>query len=153
MKRRLFLLGGSDAFDVTADDFVPASGGRAACIALLLQGGRDWQKYVSDYTRPWIQRGVSRYDVIVPDGEGRLNLEDVTAKLKSATGIFIGGGHTATYRRLYATEPVRTILRKRYACGIPLAGCSAGALIAPRICAFHPGEDEGARALWMAWAW
>ena len=143
MKRRLFLLGGSAAFDVTAGEFVPAAGGRAARIALLLQGGRDWQKYVSDYTRPWIQRGASRYDVIVPDDDGRLNLEDVAAKLKSATGIFIGGGHTATYRRLYATEPVRTILRKRYARGIPLAGCSAGALIAPGICAFHPGEDEG----------
>lgn len=146
MSRQLFLLGGSAAFDVTAEEFIPASGGRAARIALLVQGGRDWQKYVLDYTRPWKARGASRYDVIVPDDAGRLNVDDVAAKLASATGIFIGGGHTATYRRLYATEPVRGMLRERYARGVPIAGCSAGALIAPRVCAFHPGEEEsGAR--------
>ncbi|MCI0476149.1 MAG: Type 1 glutamine amidotransferase-like domain-containing protein [Anaerolineales bacterium] len=146
MSRQLFLLGGSAAFDVAANEFVPASGGRNARIALLLQGGRDWQKYVPEYTRAWKSRGVSRYDVIVPDDAGRLNSDDVAAKLANATGIFIGGGHTATYRRLYATEPVRAVLRERYARGIPIAGCSAGALIAPRVCAFHPGEEEsGAR--------
>lgn len=148
MSRQLFLLGGSAAFDVAAEEFVPASGGRSARIALLLQGGRDWQTYVPDYVRAWKARGASRYDVIAPDDAGRLNVDDVAAKLASATGIFIGGGRTATYRRLYATEPVRAILRERYARGVPLAGCSAGALIAPRVCAFHPGEDDaGARVV------
>ncbi len=143
MSRQLFLLGGSAAFDATANEFVPASGGRDARIALLLQGGRDWEKYVPEYTRPWSARGVSRYDVIVPDAQGRLNLDDVVAKLESATGIFIGGGNTAIYRRVYVSDPVRAILRKRYARGIPLAGCSAGASIAPKTCAFHPGESDG----------
>ena len=140
--RQLFLLGGSAAFDVTADEFVSAAGGRDARIALLLQGGRNWQKSVPEYTRPWAARGVSRYDVIVPGDDGRLNLDAVIAKLEGATGIFIGGGDTATYRRLYVSDPVRAILRKLYARGVPLAGCSAGALIAPKICAFHPGESD-----------
>ncbi|MBI5035445.1 MAG: cyanophycinase [Chloroflexi bacterium] len=142
MTRKLFLLGGSDAFDVTADEFVPAAGGRDARIALLLQGGPGTQKHLPEYVRPWTQRSVSRYDVIMPDEYGKLNLDDVRAKLANATGIFIGGGHTGTYRRLYATEPVRSILRERYADGIPIAGCSAGALIAPTICTFHPGESD-----------
>lgn len=143
MKTRLYLLGGNAAFDVTADEFVLAAGGHDARIALLLQGGRDWEKYVPEYTRPWSARGVSRYDVIVPDDHGRLNLDDVVAKLENATGIFIGGGNTAIYRRVYVSDPVRAILRKRYARGIPMAGCSAGALIAPKTCAFHPGESDG----------
>ena len=142
MTRKLFLLGGSDAFDVTAAEFVPAAGGRDARIALLLQNAAGAQKHLSEYVQPWIQRGVSCYDVIVPDERGNLNLDDVRVKLANASGIFIGGGHTGTYRRLYATEPVRSILRQRYADGIPVVGCSAGALIAPTICAFHPGESD-----------
>ncbi len=140
--RQPFLLGGSAAFDVPADEFVPAAGGRDARIVLLLQGGRNWQKYVPEYTRSWTARGMSRYDVIVPGDDGRLNLDAVIAKLEGATGIFIGGGDTATYRRLYVSDPVRAILRKLYSRGVPLAGCSAGALIAPKICAFHPGESD-----------
>lgn len=142
MTRKLFLLGGSDAFDVTAAEFVPAAGGHDARITLLLQGGASSQKHLPEYVRPWTQRGVSCYDVIVPDEHGNLNLDDIHRKLANATGIFIGGGHTATYRRLYATEPVRSILRQCYADGIPIAGCSAGALIAPTICAFYPGESD-----------
>lgn len=143
MPRQLFLLGGSAAFDVAAEAFIPAAGGRSARLALLLQGGRDGQKYVSEYTRAWHARGVSHYDVITPDDAGKFDVAHVAATLERATGIFIGGGHTPTYQRLYATEPLRAILRERYARGVPLAGCSAGALIAPRVCAFAP--DEGAR--------
>ncbi|MBM3127249.1 MAG: hypothetical protein FJ009_01275 [Chloroflexi bacterium] len=144
--RQLFLLGGSAAFDVAAEEFVPASGGRNARIALLLQGGRNWQTYVPEYARAWQARGASRYDVIVPDHAGKFDVDQVAATLERATGIFIGGGHAPTYQRLYATEPLRARLRERYARGIPIAGCSAGALIVSRVCAFHPGEeDAGAR--------
>ena len=144
MQRKLFLLGGSAAFEIAAAEFSSASGGRDANVALLLQGGPNWQKYVAEYVRPWAEHGATRYAVIVPDDHGKLNLSDLTATLSKSTGIFIGGGHTAAYRLLYATEPVRSVIRTRYSEGIPIAGCSAGALIAPEICAFHPGEgDEG----------
>lgn len=144
MPRQLFLLGGSAAFDVTADAFVPAAGGRSARLALLLQGGRAGQAYVSEYARAWQARGVSRCDVIVPDDAGKLDVERVSALLERATGIFIGGGHTPTYQQLYATAPLRARLRERYARGVPVAGCSAGALILPQVCAFAP--DDAARA-------
>jgi cyanophycinase len=124
----LFLLGGSAAFDVVADVFVPAAGGREARIALLLQGGKTWKKYVSDYARPWEQQGASQYDIIVPDEGGILDIEKTSAILHEATGIFIGGGHTPTYHRLYATEPIRSIIRERYQAGVPVAGVSAGAM-------------------------
>jgi len=141
-RRLLFLLGGSAAFDVTAEAFVPAAGGRDATIVLLLQGGKGWEKYLSEYTRPWTRRGVTRYCPIVPGEDGTLDLDAASAKLREATGIFIGGGHTPTYHHLYATEPIRTLIRSSYQRGIPVAGVSAGALIAPEICVIPP-EDTG----------
>jgi len=142
--RLLFLLGGSAAFDVVAEEFVPAAGGRNATIALLMQGGRGWEKYVPEYAQPWIRRGVSRYFPVVPDENGKLDLDAASAKLREATGIFIGGGHTPTYHRLYATEPIRSILRESYRKGVPIAGVSAGALIAPEVCVLLPHEtDDG----------
>jgi cyanophycinase len=142
MHRTLFLLGGSDAFDVTADEFIPAAGGRDANIALLLQGGEKSNKHAPEYIRPWQARGAARYQVIVPDENGKLDFDQASAQLASETGVFIGGGNTAIYRRLYATGAMRDLLRECYRRGVPIAGCSAGALIAPEICAFHPGESD-----------
>ena len=142
--RLLFLLGGSAAFDVVAEEFVPAAGGRDATIALLMQGGHGWEKYVPDYAQPWIRQGVSRYYPIAPDENGTLDLDAVSAKIREATGIFIGGGHTPTYHQLYATEPIRSLLRESYHKGAPIAGVSAGALIAPELCVLSPDEtDDG----------
>jgi cyanophycinase len=142
MLKHLFLLGGSAAFEVYAEAFVLAAGGNEATIALLMQGGVKSQKYISEYTQPWIRKGLDRYHVIIPDGNGRLDLDRVIAQTREATGIFIGGGHTPTYHRLYATEPIRSILRERYEQGVPLAGCSAGALITPDLCVIAAEEYE-----------
>jgi cyanophycinase len=142
--KRLFLLGGSAAFEAAAAEFVPASGGHDATIALLLQGSNHWEKYVPDYVQPWTRRGVSRYSLIVPDENGTLDWSAVFSRIQAATGVFIGGGHTPTYHRLYATEPIRTLLRECYNRGVPIAGCSAGALIAAEICPFfHDETDDG----------
>ena len=119
-RRLLYLLGSSAAFDVTAEAFVPASGGHDATIALLLQGGKGWEEYLPEYTQPWTRRGVTRYYPIVPGQDGTLDLNAASAKLRKATGIFIGGGHTPTYHHLYATEPIRTLIRSNYQRGIPM---------------------------------
>jgi cyanophycinase len=142
--RLLFLIGGSAAFDVVAEAFVPVSGGRDARIALLLQGGQGWEKYVPEYTQPWVRRGVSRYHAIVPDENGALDVDAACIGLREATGIFIGGGHTPTYHRLYATEPIRSVIREQHGQGIPVGGVSAGASIAPANCTLTPDEtDDG----------
>lgn len=139
-QRRLYLLGGSAAFEAVAEEFVPAAGGREATITLLMQGGSGWEKYVPDYTEPWTRQGVAHHHVIVPDENGAWDIDQVSAKLSEATGIFIGGGHTPTYRHLYATEPLRSIIRERYQAGIPVAGVSAGALISLEDCALDADE-------------
>jgi cyanophycinase len=144
-RRYLFLLGGNRALGVAAERFVPAAGGRNATIALLLQGGPGTERHLPGYTRPWATRGAARYSLIVPLEDATLDLEKASAHLKAATGIFIGGGHTPTYHRLYASEPVRSMIRERYEQGIPVAGLSAGALIAPEVCTVTPdsGDEMG----------
>ncbi len=143
VRELLFLLGGSSTiFDMVAEEFVPAAGGSDSTIALLLTGAQGWEDYVPQYVQPWIRRGVTRYHTIVPEENGTLDLDTVSAKLYESTGIFIGGGDTPTYHRLYATEPIRSIIRERYQKGVPVAGLSAGALIVPEICAIPP-EDTG----------
>lgn len=136
----LFLLGGSAAFEVVADAFVPAAGGREALIVVLVQSRAGWQKHKHGYLEPWMRRGVSRYEVVAPDEDSALDLEAACASLRRASGLFIGGGHTPTYQRLYASEPIRSVIGERYCQGIPIAGVSAGALIAPEICVLSAQE-------------
>lgn len=138
----LLLGGGGTIFDAVAEEFIPAAGGPDSTIALLLTGEEGWEDYVPQYTQPWIRQGVTQYYTIVPGKSGTLDLDTALARLREATGIFIGGGDTPTYRRLYATEPIRSIIRERYREGVPIAGLSAGALVAPEVCVIPP-EDTG----------
>jgi cyanophycinase len=142
--RLLFLVGGTDdgILDLVAAEFVPAAGGTKARIALLLIGGEGWEAYVARYVAPWEGRGVRRVEVIVPREDGRLDLPAAEAQLREATGIFIGGGRTATYHELYASEPIRSLIRERYCEGVPVAGLSAGALIAPEACLLRPSPKN-----------
>ena len=94
VKRRLFLLGGSAAFEAVAGPFVAAAGGREARIVLQQQGSAGWKKYVPQYALPWRRRRVTQIWPVVPDESGALDIEAVSALLDSASGIFIGGGHT-----------------------------------------------------------
>ncbi|MBN1661785.1 MAG: Type 1 glutamine amidotransferase-like domain-containing protein [Anaerolineae bacterium] len=144
--RTLFLLGGSAVFDPVFDEFVPLAGGPEAEIALLMQGGSNWQKYVPGYADAWLQRGVKVCHPVVPGESGHLDVECVLATLRRATGIMIGGGHTPTYHALYAAEPVRGAIRARYEAGVPVAGVSAGALIAVRDCVLDRDETGGEEA-------
>ena len=143
----LFLLGGQAAISATAASFVAASGGPHAKIALLLQGGPGWERYLPRYLEPWTASGMAQCWPIAPDDKGHLDVEAARQKIGQATGIFIGGGHTATYQKLYACEPIAGLIRERYtagagAAGIPIAGMSAGALIAPELCTLYPADAE-----------
>ena len=138
----LFLLGGSEACDAVAAEFIPAVGGCDAKIVVLAQSREGWEKHESEYVQPWTRRRASKYYPVVPDEQGVLDLDTVSARLREATGIFIWGGHTPTYHQLYATDPIRGVIRERYQEGIPIAGVSAGALIALEVCVLFP-EAEG----------
>jgi cyanophycinase len=137
----VFLIGGDVAYEAMADAFLAAAGGTSARIALLLQGGERWAQYLPNYTEPWTRRGITDYQPVIPEADGALNVDRTQEILQQATGIFIGGGHTPTYHRLYAAGPTGKLIRERYEQGIPIAGVSAGALLACEDCVFSVDEQ------------
>jgi cyanophycinase len=134
----VFLLGGSEGgiLDAVASSFVAVTGRSNAEIALLLMGGPGWESYLPEYLDPWQRLGVTKYHIIIPDENGDLNVETTIQYLRSATGIFIGEGQTSRYLQLYAQDIISSVIRERNLDGIPVAGMSAGAKIAPEYCCF-----------------
>jgi cyanophycinase len=60
--------------------------------------------------------------------------------IAQAGGVFVGGGNTAVYHRLYAAGPVGALIRTRCAQGMAYGGVSAGMLIAGQVCPLDPEE-------------
>ena len=141
-RQTVFLCGDQPGTEASAGAFVAAAGGAGRTITLLLQGGPDWQRYVPRYAEPWAAHGAS-CAVIVPGPDGMLDLDQTAATLRAADAIFIGGGHTRTYHRLYTTPPVRDLIRAAHARGVPVGGVSAGALLLPEVCVTtYRGADD-----------
>jgi cyanophycinase len=132
---RLFLFGDvADNFEAVSTAFVEAAGGRSARIALLLAGGPDWERYVPRYRDPWMRLGAAEVIPIAPLGEDlRLDVSQI-AQLERCSGVFIGGGDTRRYHKIYALSELGAIIRELYRSGIPYGGVSAGALIPTEKC-------------------
>ncbi len=140
MKTPLFLLGGSPAYEIYAAAFVAACGGANARMAALVQSAEGWEKHHTLITQPWIRHGVTHIAPIFPNQDGSLEVEAALEILQAASGIFIGGGQTPTYHRLFATGALRALIQQRYQQGVPVAGVSAGALVSIEICQLTPDE-------------
>jgi cyanophycinase-like exopeptidase len=140
MQSRLFLMGGAQAIDTATGAFVRAAGGENAVIVLLLQGGSGWERYLPFYADPLYAQGARQVLPIAPDVFGHLNVGEVTAALDTATAVLVGGGDTENYWRLYSLDLVGAAIRSRVRAGMVYGGLSAGADLAPQICAVAP-ED------------
>jgi cyanophycinase len=141
----LFLFGGNPSLEPANKAFIEQAGGRDAKVALLIMNREGWEGYIPRYTTTWEDQGVEYYSVVLPDDEGHLNYEETISILRESTGIYIGGGDTEKYHNYYAKDPIKEILMECYNKGIPIAGCSAGALILPETCVIssndtHSGE-------------
>jgi len=133
MNRKLFLISNfTDNFKDYAARFVEAAGGKEAKIVYLMQGGKDWKKYYLQYKEVFQKSGPIDFFPIYPDEEYEFEPEMIK-RLKSATGIFVGGGHTFRYIRAYAESELTPIIQKKYRAGIPYGGLSAGAIITVRM--------------------
>jgi len=138
--RLVFLIGGSDAYEAMADEFLAAAGGPPARIALLLQDGERLPQRLEHYSEPWLRRGITSIRPVFPGPDGLLDLERTAEILQWTTGIFIGGGNTPLYHRLYATGAGGALNRARYRQGVPIAGVSAGAMVVMEHCVLEPME-------------
>lgn len=136
----LFLLGGDPSQKAAAETFVDKAGGEYARLVLMLLNKNGWQDYLRFYVDNWLELGVKDYKIIMSNENGVMNYDIVTTHLRNATGIFIGGGDTLKYHYYYATEPIKSILVNCYEKGVPIAGCSAGALILPELLLVSPND-------------
>ncbi|WP_214767323.1 MULTISPECIES: Type 1 glutamine amidotransferase-like domain-containing protein [unclassified Exiguobacterium] len=62
-------------------------------------------------------------------------------QLSKSTGIIISGGETKCYQDYVLNTPIGAVIQERYRSGIPVAGFSAGALLAPGQCRI-PAIDQ-----------
>jgi cyanophycinase-like exopeptidase len=145
-----FLFGGmTETFEACSAEFVRTAGGRSAVIALLLMGGENWERHVPRYRDPWRRLGAADVVPIVPAAGATALSTDAIASLRRCTGIFIGGGDTRVYHRLFTASEVRGAIRHMYAAGIPFGGVSAGALIATESCVVWGSRAATATNEWL----
>jgi cyanophycinase len=128
--RKLYLYGDlAENFAGLAKPFIESAGGENSRIVLLIAGGNDWKKHIESYLKPFRINGAKDISVIVPEEDGLTISDENHKKIKAATGIFVGGGLTASYQKIYCNPKVAKILIESYNKGIPYAGLSAGAII------------------------
>lgn len=146
MKNRyLYLFGGNPSLMEANQDFILRAGGPKARIALLIMNTTQWERFLPAYTESWHEIGIADYSIIIPNEHSVLDHTHTEEILDNATGIYIGGGDTYLYHEHYATSPIKEMIKKRYLEGIPVAGCSAGALISLEKSYISPNEsmDDG----------
>ena len=110
--------------------FVEAAGADRARIAILVDRSAVGDKHLPRFLAAW-NRFRPRIESVMPDPGGQTLGSAALRTLAMCTGIFVCGGDTRIYHQLYGTGSGRQAILERIACGVPYAGSSAGALIAP----------------------
>ncbi|MDP9363955.1 MAG: Type 1 glutamine amidotransferase-like domain-containing protein [Chloroflexota bacterium] len=126
---RVFLLGGgftAAAVPMVNGPFVAAAGGRSARIACVLLDGEDREEHFAGATGALSSVGAGATFPVFVSPNRSLKADD----LAEATGVLVGGGSTPGYHDALvgnAAEWLAPVLAR----GLPYAGYSAGAMIAP----------------------
>ena len=110
--------------------FVAIAGGADARIAIIPTAS-ELNSTGPRYARLFSDLGVKATDVL--DYRERSDCEDPgrLATLRDATGVFITGGNQLRLSTILGGTPVASVLRRRNAAGVPIAGTSAGAAFVP----------------------
>ncbi|HEY4307445.1 MAG TPA: cyanophycinase [Gemmatimonadaceae bacterium] len=133
-------IGGKLLDEAILDRFVELSGGTAARIAIIPTASSEPDIGV------FYERAFAKHSVAVAKSlhfEHRTDCDDSDWLdwLTNATGIFITGGNQLKLTATLGGTPVATLMRRRHAAGIPVAGTSAGAaFLSEHMIAFG---DEG----------
>ena len=129
----VFLYGDvGENFAALSEPFVRASGGQRARIALLMLPHSE--KFAPIYRRAWLKAGAGQVTPILPPTSLTLT-RDQLGTIEQSTGIFMSGGSTTTYQRIYGSKVVSRLIRELYISGVPYGGVSAGAMMACDRCA------------------
>ena len=86
-------------------------------------------RYESRYREVWLEAGAGEVTAIYPPAN--LVLESGQLRtLRQSTGLFMPGGNTSLYQRVYGKKSVSRWIGELHAAGIPYGGVSAGAMMA-----------------------
>lgn len=141
----MFALGGMPAWPLTAGYVVRAGRGVYSRFVFLLEGGIKTIHTLPDYSNPLKEWGITDYEAVFPEKGRVFDPPDARSKIERSRAIVVGGGHTPYYHKLFATEPLRSAIREQFSSGVPYAGISAGALIAPDRSAYWETESSGGK--------
>lgn len=132
--RKLFLYGGIDEKDFaeTTLEFVKAIGENPK-IAVLMHGEKGWEEYFSIYKSAFIANGAREVYPIYPQNSNFEIAPKQIIHLQNANGIFVCGGYTFRYIKIYAESVCADIIREKYNSGMPYGGLSAGAILTIRL--------------------
>jgi cyanophycinase len=139
MPKLIYLFGDQhDNFAETSRPFIEAAGGDNSYIAVLTEGGEKAAPYIERIVSPWYEWGA----IVIPVGPTEFGGEPTEAMartLMGCSGIFMCGGLTRNFERIYVHSHLGDLIRQMYYSGVPYAGVSSGALLATERCATWGG--------------
>ena len=133
-------IGGKLLDPAILDRFVALSGGSTARIAIIPTASSE-PDIGTFYERAFAAHGVAVAKSLHFERRTDCDDRDWLDWLTNATGIFITGGNQLKLTATLGGTPVATLMRRRHAAGVPVAGTSAGAaFLSEHMIAFG---DEG----------
>ena len=126
---RLLIIGGAEDRCCGAgllERFAELCGGEQARIVLVTTATGQPDQVRADYEQVFRKLGVHRVTELRMHGRADADSEQAATTLAGATGVFFSGGDQSRLRTLVGSRSA-DVLRQRLACGLVVAGTSAGA--------------------------
>lgn len=126
---RLLIIGGAEDKCCGAgllERFAELCGGEQARIVLVTTATGQPDQVRADYEQVFRKLGVRRLTELRMHGRADADSEQAATTLAGATGVFFSGGDQSRLRTLVGSRSA-DVLRQRLACGLVVAGTSAGA--------------------------
>ena len=126
---RLLIIGGAEDRCCGAgllERFAELCGGEQARIVLVTTATGQPEQVRADYEQVFRKLGVHRVTELRMHGRADADSEQAATTLAAATGVFFSGGDQSRLRTLVGSRSA-DVLRQRLACGLVVAGTSAGA--------------------------
>jgi cyanophycinase len=135
MRRRdkhgqVVIIGGAEDWEGEARilrEFVRLAGGAQARISIIAVASENASEIAASYTEVFLRLGAAEAHDLKIAGRKDADGAAAMAAAERATGIFFTGGNQVRITRTLGGTGLDTILHKRHAEGLVLAGTSAGA--------------------------
>lgn len=142
MNQKLYILGSNKIFPEIAVKFIGDCGQENPVIMILLSGEKYLNQLREFYSKTLNRFRLQRINFIFPDRSGIIDKSRFLEIIPKIKGLIIGGGSSLDYYCNYVKSPFDEAIRSAYNLGIPVMGCSGGALITPAIYPIYSETGE-----------